>query len=39
VGVGGGNILVETGGGKKVWDVEHWRVDGGGGNKIWSVNK
>jgi hypothetical protein len=22
--MGGGDILIETGGGTEVWDVEHW---------------
>jgi hypothetical protein len=35
-GVGYGDIQVETGGGKEVWDVE--QSEGGwGGDKIWSI--
>jgi hypothetical protein len=35
--VWGGNILVKTGGGEEVWDVE--QLEHGGENKMWRVNK
>ena len=33
-----GDILLETGGGKEIWNVEQLGVEEQG-NKIWSVNK
>jgi hypothetical protein len=37
--VGGRGILMETGGGKDLWEVEQMVGGLGAGNNIWSVNK